>query len=453
MRPTETSMSRSSWFRAPIVLTALVIVGLLAVAAVTVAVAAPRAGAPRMLANGARLFNGPAIVKNITVGKAPQGIAFDPSNGNVYVVNNHAGTVSVIAGSTNTVTKTIKVGLNDTTVLYDPTSTELYVLNEFSKNVSVISGTTNKVVATVAVPGMPFNEVFDPANGNVYIFYSGGGTATYTNITVINHSTHAATKIKVGVGNNEAVYDPATLDLVVSDSSQHNLSVVNSSTNTVTTVVLAKGLAPGPLVYNAFNHDLYAVSPGTFYPKLTTGNLSVLGRTNTIVATIKVGYEAISAIYDPSNHAVYVVDAGNLLKSRSPPSNVTMVPSTNTGAKNIPVGKEALFAAYDPGNRFVYVVNYVGNTTSVINGTTNTVVKVLATPFGEIPVVDPSGNELMVVANLGTNKTGKVYVFTTGNLLAGKLTLGKDPGGFTYDTTNKDIYVTNIGSNTVTVIH
>ncbi|MCI4319723.1 MAG: YncE family protein [Thermoplasmata archaeon] len=444
-------MHRSRQPRTLLVLTALLVVAVLTGAAVTAAALAPRASSPRLLVTDARLFHGVAIVKNITVGKSPEGLAFDPSNGNIYVANTHAGTVSVITGATNAVTATIKVGSNDSQVLYNPTSTEIYVLNPFSDNVSIISGATNKVVATVAVAGQPFNELYDPANGNVYVFYPGAGI-TSSNITMINHATHATTKIKVGVGDYSALYDPATRDLVVSDNSQHNLSIVNSSTNTVTTVVLAANLQPSALVYNAFNHDVYAVSPGTFYPKLTTGNVSVLGPANTIVATIKAGYYAFFAMYDPANHAVYVVDVGNLLLGH-PFSNVTMIPSTNTGVKNIPVGKEAFYAVYNPGNRLVYVVNFNGNTTSVINSTTNKVVKTLATPFGILAFVDPNGNQLMIGTNLGTTKAGKIYVVSTANVLTATLTIGKDQRGYAYDTSNKDVYISNSASNSVTVIH
>jgi len=45
------------------------------------------------------------VIQNVTVGGAPDGIAFDPHNGNIYVANsNPTGTVSVIAPSAGTTT-------------------------------------------------------------------------------------------------------------------------------------------------------------------------------------------------------------------------------------------------------------------------------------------------------------------------------------------------------------
>ncbi len=46
----------------------------------------------------------------IRVGNAPNGIAFDPLNGNLYVANFETGTVSVINGTTNSVIATVKLG-------------------------------------------------------------------------------------------------------------------------------------------------------------------------------------------------------------------------------------------------------------------------------------------------------------------------------------------------------
>jgi YVTN family beta-propeller protein len=44
------------------------------------------------------------VVKNIPVGWSALGVAFNPSNGNIYVAS---GTVSVIDGSTNMMVKDI----------------------------------------------------------------------------------------------------------------------------------------------------------------------------------------------------------------------------------------------------------------------------------------------------------------------------------------------------------
>ena len=49
------------------------------------------------------------VITNITVGLAPDWVAYDPSNGYIYVANYGSDTVSVINGANNTVIATIPV--------------------------------------------------------------------------------------------------------------------------------------------------------------------------------------------------------------------------------------------------------------------------------------------------------------------------------------------------------
>jgi YVTN family beta-propeller protein len=56
-----------------------------------------------------------SMVKNIHVGDAPTGVAFDSANGYTYVTNTNSN--AVIDGSTNTVIKDIPVGLQPAAVV------------------------------------------------------------------------------------------------------------------------------------------------------------------------------------------------------------------------------------------------------------------------------------------------------------------------------------------------
>ena len=69
----------------------------------------------------------------------PWGIAYDPSNGYLYVTDYWSGTVSVIDGANNTVIANITVGIDPVGVVYDPSNGYLYVTNFASGTVSIIS--------------------------------------------------------------------------------------------------------------------------------------------------------------------------------------------------------------------------------------------------------------------------------------------------------------------------
>jgi len=99
----------------------------------------------------------------------PVGVAYDPSNGYIYVTNDDSDTVSVINGATNKVIATIPVGIWPEGIAYDPSNGYIYVANEGSNTVSVINGATNKVIATIPVGAGPEGIAYDPSNGYIYV--------------------------------------------------------------------------------------------------------------------------------------------------------------------------------------------------------------------------------------------------------------------------------------------
>ena len=139
------------------------------------------------------LINGTTntVVKTIPVGKgtAPDGIAFDLSNGYVYVANGAGNSISIINGTTNTVVKTIPVGAYPQAVVYDPSNGYVYVANYGSSNVSVINDTTNSVVKSISVGIEPYAVAFDSSNGYVYVTDSYSGMVYIISTTPISEYT------------------------------------------------------------------------------------------------------------------------------------------------------------------------------------------------------------------------------------------------------------------------
>jgi len=128
------------------------------------------------------------VIAIITVGSEPMGVAYDPSNGYIYVTNFGSGTVSVINGTT--VIATITVGglwTNPAGVAYDPSNGYIYVTNFGSDAVSVISGTT--VIANIPVGSEPVGVAYDPSNGYIYVTNFGSGTVSIISTRVSTSST------------------------------------------------------------------------------------------------------------------------------------------------------------------------------------------------------------------------------------------------------------------------
>ena len=99
-----------------------------------------------------------AVVKAVTVGSGPYGVAITPNGSDAYVANagsngnGGSNTVSVIMTSTNAVMKTVTVGTSgfgNWGVAITPNGSDVYVTNPASNIVSVIKTSTNAVVTTV----------------------------------------------------------------------------------------------------------------------------------------------------------------------------------------------------------------------------------------------------------------------------------------------------------------
>ncbi len=357
-------------------------------------------------APGDTTYDTGGVIAQVGVGSTPQFAAYDSGNGDVYVANTGANTVSVISGATNTVVGApITVGTNPIGVAYDSGNGDVYVANNGAGTVSVISGATNAVVATVAVGTFPIGVGYDSGNGDVYVANYGAGT-----VSVISGATNAVVAtVTVGSGPNGVGYDSGNGDVYVANYGAGTVSVISTLLGVGPSLANLRGIpgggAIGPSVavgtypyFMAFDPDNGDVYVANYGPSTVS---VISGVTNAVVATVTVGTNPIGVAYDSGNGDVYVANDGS--------NNVSVIAGvTNTVVATVPVGTTPIGVAYDSGNGDVYVVNYGANTVSVISGVTNAVV---------------------VTVPVGTN-----------------------PYGVAYDSGNGDVYVANEGANTVSVI-
>ncbi|QSO54259.1 putative Ig domain-containing protein [Alicyclobacillus curvatus] len=372
------------------------------------------------------------VTSTIPVGTQPYGVAYDATNGDVYVANEGSGTVSVINGSTNTVKSTITVGSGAADVAYDAANGDVYVANSTSGTVSVINGSTNTVTSTIPVGTQPYGVAYDAGNGDVYITNSNSNT-----VSVIDGSTNTVkSTIPVGTRPYGVAYDTANGDVYVVNSTSGTVSVIDGSTNTVTSTITV-GSGATDVAYDAGNGDVYVANSNS-------GTVSVIsGSTNTVTNTITVGSGLFGVAYDAANGDVYVANASL--------GTVSVIDgSTNTVTSTITVGSFPIDVAYDATNGDVYVANYSSSTVSVINGSTTTVKSTIPVGSGAADVAYDAANGDVYVAN---SRSGTVSVINgSTNTVKSTIPVGTQPYGVAYDATNGDVYITNSSSNTVSVI-
>ena len=137
-------------------------------------------------------------------GICPQGIAFDPLNGNLYVANYCSSNVSIINGTTNKVIGSVYGNSFHYGIAFDPLNGNLYVANYCSSNVSIINGTTNNVIGSVNAGHYPYGIAFDSSNGKVYVSNFGSN-----NVSIINGTTNKVIgNVSVGTAPEGMAFDP-----------------------------------------------------------------------------------------------------------------------------------------------------------------------------------------------------------------------------------------------------
>ncbi|MFZ0893935.1 MAG: YncE family protein, partial [Candidatus Nitrosopolaris sp.] len=200
----------------------------------------------------------------------PDGIAYNPINGNMYVGLTGDASVSVIDVKTNKEIKEIPL-FNKTVIglpsgiAYDPFNKALLVTVEDHKNDSQfttigsfvyrIDPKTDALVAHVLVaPNDSEGIAYDPYENTFYVANSGS-----SNVSVINGTTNTVIKtIPVGTGPTAIAYDSVNHNVYVGNGLSDTVSVINGTTNTVIKTFHLKG--PINMAYNPDNDKIYLTS-------------------------------------------------------------------------------------------------------------------------------------------------------------------------------------------------
>jgi YVTN family beta-propeller protein len=213
----------------------------------------------------------------------------------------------------------------------------------------------------------------------------------------------------------------------------------------VATISVSDG--PSSVGVNPTNGLVYVTNFGLFNNTNTTGTVSVInGTTNTVVATIPVGFADDIAV-NPTNGLVYVANLMN---------NVSVIETSNnnTVVATIPVGRDPTDIAVNPTNGLVYVVNHLSKTVSVIDPSTNMVVA--TTPVGNNPrdvAINPANGLVYVaISDFFSSNTVSVIDPSNNNTVVATIPVGRGPTDIAVNPANGLVYVINAVSDTVSVI-
>jgi YVTN family beta-propeller protein/VCBS repeat-containing protein len=184
------------------------------------------------------------VTETINVGSRPYGVTANGST--VYVSNSGSNTVSVIDTATNTVTQTVAVGARPLGMAIN--GDRLYVTNFYSNSVTVIDTATNTVIgAPIPVGSQPNGIAFSPDGSLGYVSSYNDDT-----VTVFDTTTNTVIdSVRVGAAPATALASP-----------DGNILVSNSGGNTVSVISLLPGqnTAPTPATPAYTVDNLYPVT-------------------------------------------------------------------------------------------------------------------------------------------------------------------------------------------------
>lgn len=308
------------------------------------------------------------------MGYYPRSITYGPGNGFLYVTNSGScqdeikrgcGYLTVIDGETNEIVANITSGFSyPNSIAYDSSNGNLYVTNSADASVVIINGTTNSIVGSINTGCSTLGIVYDPSNGLLYASdqsynYSAPPDCSFGSVSVINATSESSVANLTGGFLDPAglAYDPNNGDVYVADANcGHpapcgNVSVINTTSNKVAEQI-PLGFAPYYLMFDPQNDYLYASGDSVGIAIIDCENNSLIGELDS--GTIPAGMAL-----DPTNGYIYVTNA--------PSDSVSIVnPVTDQMVSNVTVGSNPISAEFDYSNGDVYVVNHASGTVSVL---------------------------------------------------------------------------------------
>ena len=449
----------------------------------------------------------------ISVGNLPRDIAYDSSNQELYVTNNGSSTVSVIDPANSNSVTTLSVGTSPFGVVYDPSDGYLYVSNQGDGTVSAIDSTNTVSTTTITgvtpeglaygnsyvymansitsgtvsvintpgsnptAPGAPTGLTATPGNGSVSLSWTapssnGGSAITGYDIfegtspngestTAVNTSTVTATSYSVtGLTNGTTYY--FTVKAINSVGNSQPSNEASASPAVPATVPGAPtGLTATPgngsvsLSWTAPSSDGGSAISGYYvFEGTSSGGESSTPVNSTPTSASSTGY-TVTGLTSGTKY-YFTVEAINSVGSSLASNETSGTPATAPGA---PTGLTAT-----PGNGSVSLSwtapsSDGGSAISgyyVFEGTSSTSIstavslsEISSTSYRVTGLANGTTYYFTVEAVNSVGSSAQSNVVSTIPVLT--ISVGNRPWAVAYSS-NGDIYVTNYGDSTVSVI-
>jgi YVTN family beta-propeller protein len=319
-------------------------------------------------------------------------------------------------------------------IAVNPSTSKVYVVNEFSNTVSVIDTNTDTVKSTISLGNFPYGIDINPLNNRIYITNRGSNT-----VSVLDGSVDTKLDdINVGKSPVGIAVNPTANWIYVTNLDDGTMSVIDGITNEIIDTI-SVGKTPYGVAVNPLSNKIYVTD-------IITNTVTVIdGETNEISIKIPVGKK-------PTGLAIDIPDKkgenNRLYVSNYDSDSVSVIDTvTNEVTNNITsVGDSPVGIAINSISNKLYVSNIASNTVAVIdtnsinsNDVNNTGAKNNAAILNEIKV-----NPTLKTSYSGEDSFVNIPADVGFPLLASQVTI---------DPFENRVYITNTGSNTITIIN
>jgi YVTN family beta-propeller protein len=296
-----------------------------------------------------------AIVNQIIVGSGPDGVVYDPTNGNIYVSSSGDGYVYDVKGGTSDLPTPIFVGQQSYPegIVAVPSTDYLYVADRGLSNISIINGTADTVIGSITVGLFPYQLVYGFDTAYLFVSYTNG---VAPNVTAI-YGNQVITNVSVPYGALYLAYDQKDGEVFAAFPGE-NVSVISEFTDKVVGDIPIPG---GPMIYNPQNGCLYVSEypVGQTIAVINATTDKLIQSLNPFIGKVtNFAYDSLNGdifLAAPFDTKIYELDG--ILNS--------IVANVSVG----PYGSYPENMAFDPANGYLYVADFGSNTLVVIANT------------------------------------------------------------------------------------
>ncbi len=308
---------------------------------------------------------------------------------------------------------------------------------------STLALTNGSVVNASYLPGNgrdPTFGIYDEWFGDSFFVDADTGVAPTENVTILQgNPPKVLATVPIGSGPSSPDgfgVDPAQGDVFVANTALGTVSIVNAGSESLRATVRV-GFAPTSIVYDPANGSMVVADRNS--SELTFLNDS----SESVVGTVSVGTSPTTVIFDPFDRDLWVTDVG---------ADAVEVVNGTSGRliQSVPLGWTPGPIALDPVSGDVYVANPVGGNVSILNVTQRAVSATVTVDPDPTSIVYDGADAFFYVASGSTalvdlvsprTHAVTVRVFVPAAILSA-----------VYDGFNGEVYLTEAGSGGLAVL-